>query len=860
MFQLPTWPAGNRRATSVAALEAAVNAALGAGGGAEAVLVVPSGADATAEINARLEAMAVAGGGTLRVRRGRIGDPVRLDARVQLRGDDCTLIFDSPIVMGATGSLRIKGDLDEYWRGAVDPVSEVRVENTGDVPSVSVDTSDDPVTGNLVVQFSAASGFVGQFQPGDMVVLRGFLSPTRLAAIEKQFAFVVTVDVPGNRLILDRPRALHTSADDAAEMGKAVGDPFTFRYRYYPPGAPEVPENELTSPTGEGAMATRVKILRTSVLLADKAPGGHRVTVADASGFRAGDLIYLSDDRREVDINPARVFRNLVNMEILTCVAVEDNDLVFEAPTRRQYLSAFGARATRIAPVRRSHIRLGRMTWAGLQPNRNFHAVQVDYGAQCTVAVGMIDGRGGRIAQGIRLSNSHDCHAIGGQIEGAAGSGSGEGYGATLYYSTACSVQGLRISGCRHSILFQGTTFCAAIGNTSTDDLITAIDTHGTNCLGTVIAHNVIRGGVRLTADSTRHTGIRLGNSSHVIPDRETLVFGNRIEGYLGPDDAAMDVVAPSADVLFQANEIIDCSKGLRASSLNSLNTREVMAGLQARYNRFLRCDVGVEFLSAPLMGIRDVTLIANSFTACREPVRAHGFEAGGFLMASGNVAVEPVDPTQPMFDLEGIAAVTITGGNVAPALDLAVQLRDCPDAQVTGNSFGACARAVERLGDTTGAITGDNGVTGSTTGARLERIATDLTMPLAVIAVIPHNNATPSAAYGTSVLATTIATKPGEGLLIEAVLPYVELSGSTGPVTAHLFAGGVALASTTERITTGGSSGSPIRLVGRLVATGTTLTIDLRLGPSTAGPTITVGSKYNGGSDPHLILHRDPA
>jgi hypothetical protein len=69
-----------------------------------------------------------------------------------------------------------------------------------------------------------------------------------------------------------------------------------------------------------------------------------------------------------------------------------------------------------------------------------------------------------------------------------------------------------------------------------------------------------------------------------------------------------------------------------------------------------------------------------------------------------------------------------------------------------------------------------------------------------------------------------------------------------------------VALASTTDRITTGGSSGSPIRLVGRLVATGTSLSVDLRLGPSSAGPTLTVGSKFNGGSDPHLILHRDPA
>ena len=95
---------------------------------------------------------------------------------------------------------------------------------------------------------------------------------------------------------------------------------------------------------------------------------------------------------------------------------------------------------------------------------------------------------------------------------------------------------------------------------------------------------------------------------------------------------------------------------------------------------------------------------------------------------------------------------------------------------------------------------------------------------------------------------------------MIEAVLPYVQLAGTTGPVTAHLFANGAAIASTTERITTGGSSGSPIRLVARRIATGMTLALDLRLGPSTAGPTLTLGAKFDGGADPYLVLHRDPA
>jgi transposase InsO family protein len=93
MFALPSWPAGNRRATSVAALEAAVNAALGVGGGADAVLVMQSGADATAEINARREArgrqLAGAAGpdwrpGAARCAGAAVGSP--MTCRIRMKG------------------------------------------------------------------------------------------------------------------------------------------------------------------------------------------------------------------------------------------------------------------------------------------------------------------------------------------------------------------------------------------------------------------------------------------------------------------------------------------------------------------------------------------------------------------------------------------------------------------------------------------------------------------------------------------------------------------------------------------------------------------------------------------------------
>jgi len=54
-----------------------------------------------------------------------------------MRGDDCTLIFDRPILVDPTDSLRIKGDLDEYWRGQINPATGERVENTGQGDEVS---------------------------------------------------------------------------------------------------------------------------------------------------------------------------------------------------------------------------------------------------------------------------------------------------------------------------------------------------------------------------------------------------------------------------------------------------------------------------------------------------------------------------------------------------------------------------------------------------------------------------------------------------------------------------------------------------------------------------------------------------
>lgn len=865
MFQLPTEDAGGgRRRTSKAALEVAVNAQLdqvkGSAGHGQ-ILHVPDGTDAAPLINAKLEEME-ATGGILYVRRANLADPVYLDRRVQVYGSGITLEFLSPVLIGPGGSMRIKGDLDEFWRGAP-AEGGGRVENTGGIPAVEVDSTDDPVSGNLVLTLSATDDdYIGQFEVGDMVVVRGYISARRLASIEKMFAFVAAIDSEARTLTLDRPRGVHTSADDASEMGKSLGDPFVFARRYYPPGTPQTPDNELQSPTGEGVMSTRIKVLRTSVLLADKQPGGFEIEVADGSIFSVGDLVYISDDRREIDIAPERPgFFSRINMEIMHICAISGNVLTFEAQTRRQYLTAYGARVTRLKPVRRSHIRVGDMRYGAVQINRNFYGIQIDYGAFCTARVNYMEGRAGRIAQAVRISNSYDCHLRNSTIDGVFRFGSGEGYGCTLYYSTSCTVQNCTILDCRHSVLFQGTTACEAIGNRSMGDRITAIDTHGTWCIASRILHNYIRGGILNTGDASRHTGVRVGNSSHIVPDTDTLVQGNFIEGYGGPDDAGLDVVPPVEGANFIGNVVQDCTVGIRASG-NSSSVLEfpVLGEVLAQGNTFIRCQKAVDFTGAASRRISTVKLIGNTFRGCGQHVVARNFEVGGSVLATGNVAMEPVDPAKPMFDLTGIPGTRITGGNVAPALGTAVLLADCPGASITGNDFSRCTRAVLASGDQNGVIDMGNGLTGGPRGALLQQVRGTLPASWTSTVQVPHNNSLPALIAGAEIVVAAIETRLGEVIEVEGVIPYMQITGPTGPVTAALFQDGAALDCVTDRLTNGGSSGGPMRLGGVFTAPGGPITITLQAGPSAEGIAVVLNAKFGDLGQPYLIIRRSAA
>jgi hypothetical protein len=815
LFQLPTWPAQGRRRTSRAALETAVNAALTGLRSATQptrVLIVPDAGDATDLINTALDEMGAEGGGHLVVQRASPRDPVTLSGIVQLRWSDVTLELRSPIHYTATGSLRIRGQKSEFWRGPDGP-------DTGTIPAVRENAFTD-TEGRLVLPMRSGEGT--RFQVGDFLVIRGLRDLVTGTTLERQYTEVIAID--GDDLICADP-PLHAFLYD---YGQASLD-------------------------GEGFNTTNVRVMRAAAIASATIPGQYTVPVADTGYLAVGDLCFIDDQRREVDLNPDRDFDNPANMEIARIAGISGNEITFETALRRSYLPEWNARVTKLEAVERSHIRLGQARWTEPQTARVV-AVQIDYGAHCSITVGEIDGSAGRIGQALRLSYSYDCHVTGGYLRGAWAHGSGEGYGATLYYATSCSVSGLRISGQRHSILFQATTDCAAFDNESTDELITGIDTHGTACLATVIRDNRISGGARFAPGVTQKAGIRIGNSAHVVSDRDTVVEGNLVSGFSLAGCAALDVVGPARGTLLARNVLADCAIGLRrqGNSAETANTQHIDR-LDVRDNSFVRVAAPVDLVSDTSGTIGEVVLAGNVTIDCQAQFRLRGL---GNLIALGNRAFAPAASTGvALLDLEQIGTVTARDNHAGP-LEMGVSLADCPGARIFGNDFGETTLPIADLGGNTGALLGgNNGGAGGT--LRLERVPADLAGPLEISAVIPHDNSAPDPTLGTSVLSTTLATAAGEVIEIEAVLPYVQLSGSTGPVTAHLFAAGATVASTTERITTGGSSGSPIRLVALVTATGPTLALDLRLGPSVSGPTLTVNAKFAGTTEPFLLLRR---
>lgn len=776
-------------------------------------------------------------------------DPIYINKVCSIPWDNITLECRSPLVYGAGATLRVMGKFDEFSR-------------TANAAGPSADVA----AGGTVIPLSAVAGKMqaSDFLLGDQVILRGQNDITG-KAINKQITFVVAINVGTNSI---------TIADELD---------FDLKVTYTPSD---------WNPGGSGDHAT-IYLGRYSSFTANVAENTIYAQVVDASLFSVGDYVKVSDSRNEHDMNPAAItgsgsfYVNPANLEIARIVSIDlaTNTVWFDHALCFEYLTAYHGGIVRMLPVKNSHIIGARITYNADQVSKSVNSLQINFGVNCHIHNCEVQGEGGRRGQACRISYSYNCTGSKLRIQGAKFTGSGEGYGCTLYYTTMCTFHDCFSQGCRHNFLCQLATMCSIYNNFSVDDRISGIDCHGVrSCKLNIFGNHITRSGLHTvdTGDGLGFTGngsgIRIGNTSHANGDMHIMIFGNYIAGYVDLSCSAMDFIGNSSYLTFQGNVIDDCYIGFRLT-LNSSQVTPVQTceNIKLIGNTFSRCTNGaVMMTAAPTYDgthsngkLDKFSMIGNTSYG-----NAHHYELTG---ASGmtNVRIEDNKVIDPIATsgVYGLKLSNIVGCQVYhctfDGCNRGISITNITGPlQVVGNILTNTIDGVainDGGGNTSWFHEGNHGYdfpSASSGSTVYTHVAGSLSASQTITNTnaIPHDNSTPLITEGFQILANSYT--PGAAsrkVYIHVTVPYVEIA-TTGAAQLSLFAGSTCIGACTRRITTGGSSGSDMEIDGTFTTASTSaLTIQVRMGPDTAGPTLTLNQKFGGLSQPYMDIFEYP-
>lgn len=598
--------------------------------------------DESRNINKALKACGEAGGGVVVIRAVVPNDPIYINGPVQIEYNNVTLYFESNVQYGPDAFIRISGSF-----------MEIRRPGQNQLIALSQDATVDEFG---ALQFNVRDGDQAFLQVGDRLTLRG-LNDIVGNAIEKQTITVAKID---GRIV--------TAIEDPEYDFKAV----------YP--------NSDWEP--DWTTGTTVSIVNYSAFPQfSVGPNVISATVEDGSKFKPGDLLYVSDARLEKDVmspEPATL-RSSAIMEHVRVQSIVGNLVTFDKPIQRQYLNQWKGGLSQMNPVVNSHIVMKDVTWSAPQSSRKNPAVAINFGDKCTIKIGSMRGKTGRVGTGVRVAYSYDCTVFDSQILDCLRHGSAEGYGIVIYYSTFCRIKGSLSTGGRHNYLFQTCVSCDILDNTSTDDYISGIDLHGAGCINCRVVGNRVTRSNGHTPDSVNGGAIRNGNTSHMIGDHGTLIANNYIEGYndnIGA--AAIDVSPSSQNVIVRDNHMVDCSIGFRhykvaerAVVIQKAN-RVVLIG-----NTFERVTKPLETQGHATSVIEELVMVDNKSIN----------NAGQFLIVGvpkvtliDNQIIAPVNtPGNYGFEVRDATDLFATG-NVAKDANRGFRIANCPGAKIIKN------------------------------------------------------------------------------------------------------------------------------------------------------------------------------
>ena len=499
------------------------------------------------------DAVGEAGGGKCIVCSETPTGSIYINRTVSIYHSNIHVEFRSPVIYGAAGSLRIMGEYSEFTRVPGGTAVKLRAASY--------------LNGSNETVLPLATGHGAYLSVGDKIVVRG-QNDASGKAIEKDTTFVKSI-----------------ATDDVTCTDE-------LDYTFYPTYAgSDWPPDATTG--------TTIYVITFSAFPSNTSAGSVSVTVADAASFVIGSLVVISDNRTEYDMNSSAItgslvpYKNPANLEIARVISVDTGTDVIglDRALVRSYTTAAKGGVALLIPVRNSSISGARITYNADQTSKSINPLQITYAENCHIFDCVVDGLGGRRSQACRISYGYNCSAYDNVIRDAKFTASGEGYGITLYYTTLCRVHDNFIAGCRHNILTQLATLCDIYNNESRDDRISGIDCHGVRSYGIHIYGNLITRAAGTTSDSTKGSGIRIGNTSHSNGDFSIVVEDNVFVLYSSTDESAFDVVAASADVVFRNNTVFGAYIGFRFT-LNSSQITPVQTAtnITVESNRFIAC------------------------------------------------------------------------------------------------------------------------------------------------------------------------------------------------------------------------------------------------------------------------------
>jgi Right handed beta helix region/Lower baseplate protein N-terminal domain len=559
-----------------------------------------------------------------------------INSTVQISTNYTTLRFGSSVVYGANGRCNIQGELVES-----------------------------PATGKPFLMANAIAGTFNMtlnnaaiFAPGDYVVIRGARDATGNPAVDQK-EYHTIASVIGNVITLT--------------------DPLEETFLAYNPN-PDAPVG-----TSHESQVTRV----INTLMTVAANRGDRIiTVADTSIFTVGDYVHISDNTHTHKPDGSPELGNYKHREV-----AEVKEIVSATQVRlshalyHSYDLAETAMISLMNPVFHSTIKDASVTWSAMAVVGN--AFEIKYGVHCSIERCDVRGNATGTAswknQAFRQTDSFMCEVRACYAANPSLTGSGNGYGATLYGATQCMVTHCRFASLRHSVLlFNGASGNIVSNCISEDCCISDYDLHGAECTDNLITHCVAIGGDSAAMDgSVNKTACKAGNTAHADGDFRNIFSNILVVNYGG---VAFEVVPSSSDTVFRDSQVTTAQTGIKIVALTgntSLTASETLVqNVQFSDLSIGLCNINGNSGTSMVHGLtiqnchiaRPTTSISISY-AQRVYIWENAWMSPTF--AAQTYAIQAV----------GVQQFSIARNDFSKGAR-GIKLTDCPSARVYENSF----------------------------------------------------------------------------------------------------------------------------------------------------------------------------